>query len=210
MNALAQSGFRVTGNLNEGVGDAAPGTPNAGTTGLPTVDGALGQLGVNVFFSTQDLVNYTNTSKTNTTLYGGWYKYVHFKSSWSATLAIGQPLYYVDTTAVLANEVTADCTAAGIYAGIALNATTTKGNYWWIQVSGITWGLCKSTVTTTTAGDLAVQTDGTTGTIDSVADATDYFTTALKGGKLVRGQWLDAPANAGLKRMLMIPPSLFQ
>lgn len=210
MNSLSAAGYRVTGNLNEGVGDAGIGTPTAGTTGLPTVDGAYGQLGVNVFMSTAELVSYTNTSKTNATLYGGWFKYVHFKSSWSATLAIGQPLYYIDTAAVLANEVTADCTAAGIFAGIALNATTTKGNYWWIQTSGIVYTLCKSTVTTTTAGDLAVQTDGTTGTIDSVADATDYFTTALKGGKLVRGQWLDAPANAGLKRMLLFPVTQFQ
>lgn len=210
MNALTASGVRITGNLNEGVGDAGIGTSVAGQTGLPTVAGAYGQLGANVFISTPELVNYTNTSKTNATLYGGWFKYVHFKSSWSATLAIGQPLYYVDLAGMLANEVTADCTAAGIYAGIALNATTTKGNYWWIQTSGIVYALCKATVTTTTAGDLAVQTDGTTGTIDSVADATDYFTTALKGGKLVRGQWLDAPANAGLKRMMMLPAPLFQ
>lgn len=210
MNSLALGGYRITGNLNEGIGDAGIGTPSAGITGLPTVEGAYAQLGVNVFLSTSDLASYTNTSKTNSTLYGGWYKYVQFKSTWSATLAIGQPLYYATVADMLNSIITADCTAAGIFAGYSLNSSVSKGNYWWIQTGGITWALCKATVTTTTAGDIAVQTDATTGTTDSIADATDYYTTALKGGKLFRGQWLDAPANAGLKRMLMQQVPLFQ
>lgn len=210
MHSLATAGYRITGNLNEGVGDAVPGSPTAGRTGLPTVEGAYGQLGANVFLTTAELAGYTNTSKTNSTLYGGWYKYVKFKTTWSATLAIGQPLFYADATDFFNNTVTADAAAASVFAGFALNATTTKGNYWWIQTGGITWALCKATVTTTTAFTIAVQTDATTATIDSIADATDYYTTALKGGKLFRGQWIDAPANAGLKRMLMAPLAQFQ
>lgn len=210
MNALAQGGFRITGNLNEGIGDAAPGTPTAGQSGLPTVEGAYAQVGVNVFFSTQDLVSYTNTAGTIATLYGGWYKYVKFKTTWSATMAAGQPLFYATVADMVLNIVTADATAAGIFAGYCLAPSVTKGNYWWIQESGIVTVKCKSTVTTTTAGDIAVQTDGTTATIDSIADATDYYTTALKGGKNFRGQFLDAPANGALKRILAPPIGMFQ
>lgn len=210
MNALAQGGWRINGNLNEGIGDAAPGSANAGITGLPTVEGSLGQLGVNVFFSTQDLVNLANPAGTIGTLYGGWYKYVKFKATWSATLAAGQILQYATVADMLLNTVTADNAAAGIFAGFALCAGTTKGNYWWIQTSGICWGVCQSSVTTTTAGDIAVQTSGTTATLDSIADATDYYTTALKGGKLFRGQFLDAPANSALKRVLVPQAGQFQ
>lgn len=209
MNALGQAGFRVTGNLNEGVGDAQPGTPTAGQSGLPTVEGAYGQLGVNVFMDTADLLNYTNASKTNAVLYGGWFKYCLFKATWSATLAIGQPLYYASITDMLANTVTPDATATAIFAGIALNATTTKGNYWWMQTSGIVYGLGAASVADTTAGNLAVLTGLTTATIDGIADATDYYTNAGKG-KSVIGKWIDAPANATIKRLLLTPVPSFQ
>lgn len=210
MNSLSSAGYRINGNLNEGVGDAGIGTPNAGITGLPTVEGAYGQLGKNYFFDTDELAAMTNSAGTIGTLYGGWYKYVKFKATWSATLAAGQILQYATVADMLLNTVTADNVAAGIFAGYALTASTTKGNYWWIQTSGICWGLCQSSVTTTTAGDIAVQTSGTTATLDSIADATDYYTTALKGGKLFRGQFLDAPANSALKRILAPPVGLFQ
>lgn len=208
MNSLAVSGFRITGNLNEGIGDVYPGSPKAGT--IAGAVGALGQLGANVFITAQELVNYTNPAGTITVLYGGWYKYVKFKATWSATMAAGQPLFYGSATDFDAVTVTPDAAAAAIFAGYCLAPGITKGNYWWIQTGGIATVLCKSTVTTTTAGDIAVQTDGTTATIDAIADATDYYTTALKGGKLFRGQFIDAPANAALKRILMAPISPFQ
>jgi hypothetical protein len=209
MNALAQAGFRITGNLNEGIGDAAPGSPAAGQAGLPVVEGALGQLGVNVFMSASDLVNYCNTAKTNNVLGSGWYKYVQFKSTWSATLALGQALWYATVADMLNNIVTADAAATSIFAGLALCSTTTKGNYWWIQESGVCWCIGQATITDKTAGNILVVTDGTHSTFDGIADGTDYDTTALKL-KLYKGVWLDAPADATLKRALVYPLAMFQ
>ena len=207
MNSLAVSGFRITGNLNEGIGDVYPGSPKAGT--IAGAEGALGQLGANVFITTQELVNYTNPSGTIGTLYGGWYKYVKFKTTWSATLAAGQPLFYADYTDMLNQTVTADAAAAAIFAGFALCATTTKGNYWWIQTGGIATVLCKaSSVTDGTAGDLAVQAGQTTATIDAYADATSLATAGLS--KLIRGVFIEVPVAGALKRILMTPVSPFQ
>ena len=207
MQSLGASGYRINGNLNEGVGDAGIGTPTAGT--FPVENGAYGQLGKNLFLDTDDLVNYTNPSGTIPTLYGGWFKYVHFKSSWSATLAAGQPLFYADATAVLANEVTADAAATSIFAGIALSPSTTKGNYWWIQTSGVVYVKCKATVSDTTSGNLAVLTDLTTATIDSIADATDWGSNAGKL-KTIVGKFIEAAANGALKRVLLTQVPLFQ
>lgn len=208
MNSLSAAGYRINGNLNEGVGDAGIATPTAGT--FAVVNGAYGQLGKIFYLDTQELLQYTNPLGTIGTLYGGWYKYVHFKSTWSATLAVGQPLFYADATALLANEVTPDAAAAQMFAGYCLAAGTVKGNYWWIQVGGLANALCKaSSVTSNVAGDLAVQTGDTTATTDGIADATDYFTTALKY-KLVRGVWVDAPAAGALKRLLMAPLPMVQ
>jgi hypothetical protein len=209
MYSLNAGGVRITGNLNEGVGDAAPGSAAAGQTGLPTVSGAYGQVGASAYISTPELVSYTNTSKSNATLYGGWYKYCKFKTTWSATLAIGQPLFYANYTDMLNHTVTADAAAAAIFAGFSLNATVTKGNYWWIQTGGIATVLCKtSSVTDGTAGDLAVQTGQTTATIDSYADATSLATAGLS--KLIRGVFIEVAVADGLKRILMAPLSPFQ
>jgi hypothetical protein len=209
MNALGQSGFRITGNLNEGVGDAGIGTPTAGLAGTAPMEGAYGQLGVNVFMSTLDLASYTNTAKTNSTLYGGWYKYVLFKSTWSATLTLGQALWYANITDMLNNTVTADATATSIFAGLALNSTTVKGNYWWIQTAGVGWAIGQATITDKTAGNILVVTSGTTSTFDGIADATDYDTTSLKL-KLYVGQWLEAPADATLKLVYLFTRPIFQ
>ena len=207
MNSLAVSGFRITGNLNEGIGDAYPGSPKAGT--IVGAEGATGQLGANVFITSQELVNYTNPAGTIGTLYGGWYKYVRFKTTWSATLAAGQPLFYADATDMLNQVVTPDAAAAAIFAGFALCATTTKGNYWWIQTGGIATVLCKaSSVTDGTAGDLAVQSGQTTATIDSYADATSLATAGLF--KLIRGVFIEVAVAGALKRILMTPVSPFQ
>lgn len=209
MNAITASGIRINGNLNEGVGDAGIGTATAGQTGLPTVAGAYGQLGANFFMSTAELVGYTNPSGTIATLYGGWFKYCRFKTTWSATLAAGQPMFYADYTDMLNNVVTPDAAAAAIFAGFNLSASVSKGNYWFIQTGGIATVLCKaSSVTDGTAGDLAVQTGQTTATIDSYADGTSLATAGLV--KLIRGVFIEVAVAGALKRIIMSPLSPFQ
>lgn len=207
MNSLGSAGYRITGNLNEGIGDAGPGTAKAGT--FSNVDGALGQLGKNVFLDTQELVQFTNSAGTISTLYGGWYKYVKFKTTWSATMAAGQPLFYADFTDMLNNTVTPDAAAAAIFAGFCLAPSVAKGNYWWIQTGGIATVLTKAgSVTSGVAGDLAVQTGQTTATIDSYADATALATAGLV--KLIRGVFIEVAVHTSLKRILMAPVSPFQ
>lgn len=207
MHGLATAGYRVTGNLNEGIGDAGIGTAKAGT--FSNVDGALGQLGKTVFFETDALVSLTNSAGTISVLYGGYYKYVKFKSTWSATMAAGQPLFYADYTDMLNNTVTPDAAAAAIFAGFCLAPSVAKGNYWWIQVGGIATVLTKAgSVTSGVAGDLAVQTGQTTATIDSYADATALATAGLQ--KLIRGVFIEVAVHTSLKRILMSPIGLFQ
>lgn len=207
MNSLATGGYRITGNLNEGVGDAGIATPTAGTFAVE--NGAYGQLGKNFFLDTDTLLGYTNSSGTIGTLYGGYYKYVQFKTTWSATLAAGQPMFYANYTDMLNNVVTPDPAAAAIFAGFNLSPSVTKGNYWWIQVSGIATVLCKaSSVTDGTAGDLAVQTGQTTATIDSFADATAVATAGAV--KLVRGVFIEVAVAGALKRIAMQPAVIWQ
>lgn len=209
MNSLGSAGYRISGNLNEGVGDAGIGTSNAGTTGLPTVDGAYGQLGKNVFLDTAELVSFTNSGGTIATLYGGWFKYVKFAPTWSATMAAGQALWYTDKAGMLANTVSADHAATGILAGFALAPSVTKGNYWWIQTGGIINVLCKtSSVTSNIAGDYAFITSGTTSTVDALGDAGTPSTGLIQ--KLYIGQTLEALVADALKLVAVRPLTQFQ
>jgi hypothetical protein len=207
MNSLGSAGYRVTGNLNVGVGDAGIGTSNAGV--FPVNEGAYGQLGKNVFIDTGELVNYTSSSGTITTLYGGWFKYVKFASTWSATMAAGQALWYTDKAGMLANTVSADHAATGILAGFCIAPSVTKGNYWWIQTGGIVNVLCKtSSVTSNIAGDYAFITSGTTSTVDALGDAGTPSTGLIQ--KLYIGQTLEALVADALKLVAVRPLPQFQ
>jgi hypothetical protein len=209
MFSINAGGVRITGNLNEGIGDAGIGSAAAGQTGLPTVAGAYGQLGANAFLSTQELVSYTNTTKSIATIYGGWFKYVKFASSWSATMAAGQALWYTDKAGLLANTVSADHAATGILAGFCLAPSVTKGNYWWIQTGGIVNVLCKtSSVTSNLAGDYAFITSGTTSTVDALADAGTPSTGLIQ--KLYIGQTLEALVADAIKLVAVRPLPQFQ
>jgi len=131
------------------------------------------------------------------TLRAGIYMCVKVKAG--ATPVRGAPCAW-DTSANsgLTNYTVVDYNAATqSIAGIYLNVPT-AGNQTWIQVAGLATLLCRAAVTTTTIGTLAVLTALGTATFDSIADATDYFTTA-GALKTVVGQWYEAPANSGLK-----------
>lgn len=133
------------------------------------------------------------------TLRSGAYMLVKTKAGSSAAPARGIAAFW-DTSAnggVAGAVVTPDMAATSSFAGIYINAPT-KGNYCWIQVRGLVTLQCRSSVTTTNIGDIAVFTGLTTNTFDAIADATDYLITA-GAYKQVVGQWYEAPANSGLK-----------
>lgn len=200
MISLAAGGYRITGNLNEGIGDAGPGTANAGTTGLPTVDGALGQLGGNLFITQEEAANYTNTAATIPVLYGGFYRYVRMLAGAVAAVAAGQLCFWSDP---VNGVVTTDVTAAtiGQAAGVILSTAWVKGNYWWVfSGGGICYVKCAAAVTGTTAGQLAIVTQTPAPTVDSLADATAVTDAVLKSQL---GTFLDAAANGAIKRIYM-------
>ncbi len=133
------------------------------------------------------------------TLRAGTYMMVQTKAGSTAAPARGIGAFW-DTSAnngLGKYVVTPDMAATSSLAGIYINAPT-KGNYCWIQTFGLGTLQCRSSVTTTTIGDIAVFTGLTTNTFDSIADATDYFSTAGAMKNLI-GQWYEAPANSGLK-----------
>jgi hypothetical protein len=174
------------------VGKTATGSP----VNLPAqaYGGQLGKLLV------IDDAEASRLSKTTIgTLRAGTYMLVKTKAASSAAPARGIAAFW-DTSAnggLGSSVVTPDIAATSSLAGIYINAPT-KGNYCWIQVFGLATLQCRSSVTTTTIGDIAVLTGLTTNTFDSIADATDYFSSAGTM-KLLVGQWYEAPANSGLK-----------
>lgn len=198
MNTLATSGYRINGRLNEGVGDAGIGTATAGR--FPSVDGALGQLGMNLFVSTEEAALYTNSAGTLVELYGGFYRYVRMLPAAVAAVAAGQLAFWSDPTV---GTVTTDVTAASIgqVAGVILSSAWVKGNYWWIYSGGgLCYVRCAAAVTGTIAGQLAIVTQTPAPTVDSLADATAVTDAVLKSHM---GVFYDAAANGALRRIIM-------
>jgi len=195
-NPYIQTPQLASGYLNNEnnsiVGKTATGSP----VNLPA-QAYGGQLGKLYIADDADAARLSLTSVG--TLRVGIYMAVKTKAGSSASPARGIGAFW-DTSAnggVAGAVVTPDMAATSSLAGIYINAPT-KGNYCWIQVAGLVTLLCRSSVTTTTIGTLAVFTGLTTNTFDSIADATDYLTTA-GALKTIVGQWYEAPANDGLK-----------
>lgn len=206
MNSFAAAGYMISGNLNEGIGDASPGSPKAGT--FAQSSGYPAQLGNIVYLDNEGANQRTNPSGTITQLYGGFYQYVQLVSTASAAVAAGQ-LVFFDTVANAANfVVTTDVTAAtiGRVAGVILSPSWTKGNYWWIQISGLVYVKCAATVTDTTDGNLAIVTQTPAPTVNGVADGTAVTDAVLKSAI---GVWAEAPANGALKRVFFNPRAMF-
>lgn len=136
------------------------------------------------------------------TLRQGAYMLVRTKAGTSASPARGIGCFWdTNANAGPANRVvTPDISATIIsdFAGVYVDVPA-KGDYCWIQVAGLATVLCKtSSVTSNVIGDVAVFTGLTTNTIDAVADATDYFTSA-GAYKRVIGTFHEAAVADGLK-----------
>jgi hypothetical protein len=174
----------TTGKLNT-VDDSAIGGASS-TTGVS--GRAPGQLGQIIELSEVE------AQKMDSALHGGKYQYVKFKAGTTQSNAKGQLVAWDDIDDFV---VTPDPTTAGLarIAGVALNAVT-KGQYGWIQVSGLATCKCKAAVTTTTDGTVAIAVSDTTINVDSLADATATTNLQLKA---YVGNFAEAPANGALK-----------
>lgn len=163
-----------------------------------------GQLGGIVEHSnaTALLDSYTTTG----TLYAGRYQLVKLTSAVSR----GEIVFW-DT---LANnglndyEVTHTVTAPAMFkAGIAV-CDGTSGEYAFIQVSGLASVLFRASVTSKVLGNLVVQTSATTATADAIADATDFFTSALTFKQIV-GIAYELPADGSITRVILNPAGFY-
>lgn len=121
----------LTGKLNA-IDDALIGGPGNVLTGLPFY---RGQLGARLVLDHEDAL--AASCLTTGTLYGGEYRYVQTKAASTAAPARGLIAYYANATDVQNDVVTPDCPAqGGCIAGIYINAPT-KGQYTFIQTSGL-------------------------------------------------------------------------
>lgn len=160
---------RVTTGLLNTVNDAVAGGSVASGTGANPY---AGQLGAIAYFG-PSTIRYDSSIGT---LYEGWYQYVQFLSTSSASNARGQFVFWNDLTNFI---VTPDATD-GQHAGVTLNVIT-KGNYGWIQISGLASVLFRSSITKATPAvkDLVVTTSGAN-TADILADATNLTSPLYK------------------------------
>lgn len=183
------------------VNDSQPGSSFTSPTGGRPLQGIVGQC---VQWNDTQALAHSDTSVG--TLYGGVYMYVQTLSSASAAVGVGRVAFWSSAANRANFIVTTDPTSAlSQIAGVFVNSTLTLGNYGLIQIAGLCTGLCKASVTDTTAGDIGfVVSDSSIGKIDANTPAA--ATAAQQALKL--GVFLDAPANGGLKR-LWISPSLF-
>ena len=154
---------RVTTGLLNTVNDAVAGGSVASGTGANPY---AGQLGAIAYFGPSTVRYDPNIG----TLYEGWYQYVQFLSTSSASNARGQVVFWNDLTNFI---VTPDATN-GQHAGVTLNVVT-KGYYGWIQIQGLASVLFKNPITkaTPTLKDIVMVTSGGN-TGDQEEDTTNY------------------------------------
>jgi hypothetical protein len=182
MNAQDTIAVISTGFMNT-VNDALPGQPVSSGTGQAHYGGQVGKI---LAF------NHTNVAWSGTQLYGGKYQYVKLYLSSSAAAAAGQVASWYDLDDYV---VTADAlTGTSLVAGIFLNAIT-KGNYGWIQISGLATVKFRAAITKATPaiGDLVlVQAGAYVG--DVLADVTNLTSVEQRS---TLGVTVAGPTNGG-------------
>ena len=200
MPNLFAEDVRIEARYLNAVNDAAVGgAANAGT-GLGPVPGQLGKI-IFLTDAQASVLSYTTTG----TLRGGFYQYVQFLSTATASNVKGQLVFWSNTANFV---VTPDSSAGtlGLVAGVTLNAVT-KGNYGWIQIGGLASVLYQATVSDASTGNIVIVGQTTGFTADALADATTTFTNKLS--KSILGIAVDQPVNATAK-LVMIDPALFK
>jgi hypothetical protein len=197
-------------NTSSYVGDPAPGVPvSTAQVSGSIVQSYAGMLGGILTLGEAGANNLSDLTYGQQ-LYAGDYQYVQFYASSSAAAAVqGQCVYWLNnTTNELSGNfiVTPDYSAAnlGAVAGIAL-ANTAKGNYWWIQVSGIAQVKFNSSVgaATPAVGDLvfADYSGGTIYAYDPTQTTTGLTLAQLKA--VLGTAWAAAPAASTISPVML-------
>lgn len=180
--------------------------PGAGSpSGIQSggVVGVQGLVGHPFSLTSSDALKYSDTAIG--TLYGGVYVIVKLKAGQTASVKGGLAFFDVATLTTpgfMAYQVLTAVTAPtmGQCCGVFLNVVD-AGKYGIIQLEGIATVLCATTVGGSTAGDLALVDPTPTGTVVAVADGTAGGTDTAGEAKRILGTFLEAPADASLKRI---------
>ena len=167
MSGKREPGISIgpTVKLNIVNDDKCGGASNFGTGA--TLYGGI--LGIEVEF-TDSQVYYDSDVGT---LYGGRYQYVQTFGSATATPARGEAAFWEDVD----NWVVSADAVNGNFAGVFLN-TITKGNFGWIQKSGL--ATCLFAEGQSPTAKLIVATTSSANTFDALADGVTITTTNLK------------------------------
>ena len=197
-------------NTSTYAGDPAPGV----LVSTAQVSGSIVQPYTGMLGGIMTLGPGTANSLSDTTygqqLYEGDFQYVQFYASSSAAAAVqGQVVFWLNNTTNLLGGlfiVTPDESAAqlGLIAGIAL-ANTAKGNYWWIQVSGVAQVkfAASNNAATPAVGDLvfADYSGSTIYAIDPTQSTTGLTLAQLKA--MLGVAWGSAPANSTVSPVML-------
>jgi len=194
MNGIAVINATGINNVNDAAaGGAYSAAEDGGVGRFP------GQVGQTIDFRTGEVISYDSTIGV---LYSGRYQYVKFKAGTTLAPTKGLVCYW-DPDLPGQGAVTMDApTVGGSIAGVCLNSVT-KGNYGFIQVSGVATVLCKASSLTRTAAvgiiGIAVTAAGTVDTTDT-NDAVTGATEAL-----VVGSFIELPVAGSLKLLNLFP-----
>ncbi len=202
-----------TGKLNT-VNDSVIGGAPMGSIGLSTanqVSAYKGQLGKKVQFTADEIA--TLFDSTVGTLYGGWFRYVRFRTGddaspvhapgklvyWDTTLTNWQTLYQVTFDTDLSSPTLKGVMVAGVCIG-----APTNGNYGFIQVSGMVNIRFRSVLTVAGVVGSAVYEAGAadTGNDQGTADVLTTDSTSIANQRYL-GQAVTAPTGGSLTPVIM-------
>lgn len=170
-------------------------------------DNLAGSLGDIIKCDTNFAQQRQNTSVG--TLFGAEYMLVRTKSTSTAALLVGRPVFWGSEADLDACIVTPDATVDALFAGVAINVPTTKGNVVLIVVAGDVNGLVKNPITD--AGDvdlgdfLQLDISGGVATFDVLANATAVTWASMK--QLAAKRIAAATAGA-VSRMQLNPAAI--
>lgn len=171
------------------------------TRGPDNLRGALGDI---VKCDTDFAQRYQKTS--NSVLYGAEYMLVRTKSTSTAALLAGRPVFWGSEADLDACIVTPDAAADALFAGVAINVPATKGNCVLIVVGGDVGGLVKNPITD--AGDVdlgdifTLDIAGGVATFDVLANATAVTWATMKQ---IASKRIAAATAGAVSRMQLNP-----
>lgn len=171
------------------------------TKGPDNLSGALGDIiKCDTKFATE------RTKAGGATLYGGEYMLVRTKSTSTAALLAGRPVFWGSEADLDACIVTPDAAADALFAGVAINVPSTKGNCVLIVVAGDVDGLVKGVITDAGDADLgdfySLDISGGVATFDVLANATAI---TFGNAKAIASRRIELPTAGQLARMQLNP-----